>query len=387
MANLPGLLPGVRVLDIGRGVSGPYCGKVLAGLGAEVIKVEPPEGDEARTMGPFPGDVPDSEKSGLFLALNANKLGVTLDLASSQDVRALLRLAETAHIVIENHQMGVLEGRGLSYQAFSAANASIVLTSITPFGTWGPYAAYKAPDLVLSHLSGDAQTHTATRRQPGDDPPARPSGHQAELVAGLSAATATLMLLYSARASGKGGHVVVSSFEAMVNQRFGRLVDPQPAAQPGPSLEKGRSGPLPCEDGHVVISPRQDAQWARWLGVMGEPGWASDPRFATGELRRENASELWELQSRWTGQHTKRDVARWAQQSRVPCFPVNGVADLLQDGQLAHRRFFADINHPVAGRLKYAGLAYRASNPSLTVGARPAPLLGEHNNQVLGVVA
>ena len=131
-------MPGVKVLDVGQGISGPCCAKILAQMGAEVIKVEPPEGDLARQMGPFPGDIPHPEKSGLFLAMNANKQGITLDLSSPGDAEAFRNLAAGADIVIENPPPVSLEGHGLGYESLKNANPGLIFTSITPFGNRGP---------------------------------------------------------------------------------------------------------------------------------------------------------------------------------------------------------------------------------------------------------
>ena len=328
-----GLLPDVRVLDLSMGIAGPYCAKVLADLGAEVIKVEPLEGDESRLAGPFPGGVPDPEKSARFLAFNANKYGVTLDLATENGRRSLLKLVETTDVVFES----TTQPSGFDYETLSEANPRLIMTSITPFGDWGPYARYKATDLVLAHMSG----HAAPRKGSGDDEevPVRASGEQSELVAGLSAATVTLMELYRRRVTGLGCHVIVSAYEAMVNQRFSAIVgrkqaDPPAAEQPKPKPAKAPAEVppyLPCGDGRIVASPRQQAQWERWLEVLGDPEWAQDTRFATVQDRNENRAELWELQSELTRQHNKHDLARIAQEHHVPCFPVNTVVDLLDD--------------------------------------------------------
>ena len=119
----------------------------------------------------------------------------------------------------------------------------------------------------------------------------------------------------------------------------------------------------------------------RWLEIMGQPAWASDTRFATREARQQNTTELWELLSQWSRQYSKHDIARWGQEKRIPCFPVNTVEDLLQDEHLASRHFFVDIDHPVAGPLQYPGVPYTLSSTPLPLQARPAPLLGQHNDQ------
>ena len=394
-----GLLPGVRVLDVGQGISGPYCAKILAQMGAEVIKVEPPEGDSARRMGPFPGDSPHPEKSGLFLATNANKQGITLDLSSSDGAAAFRKLAAGADIVIENPPPDALEGHGLGYESLKNANPGLVFTSITPFGNRGPYKDFKATDLVLYHMSGHAHGMLGAVKDPDSDPPIRSGGHQAELVGGMAAATATLMALYRKRMTGQGSRIDISSFEAMVtqlisglaNSAYGRPAPPRDLAKVEEAAIGGMVGAiggiLLCNDGYVAISPREDAQWERWLQVMGGPPWATDERYATRDARQRNSPSLWKLLSDWSINHSKHEIARMGQEQRVPCFPVNTVQDLLSDEHLAHRGFFVEMEHPVAGVLRYPGAAYRFSNSQLPLTERPAPLLGEHNREILDSLA
>ena len=394
-----GLLPGVRVLDVGQGISGPYCAKILAQMGAEVIKVEPPEGDSARRTGPFPGDSPHPEKSGLFLATNANKQGITLDLSSSDGAAAFRKLAAGADIVIENPPPDALEGHGLGYESLKNTNPGLVFTSITPFGNRGPYKDFKATDLVLYHMSGHAHGMLGAVKDPDSDPPIRAGGHQAELVGGMAAATATLMALYRKRMTGQGSRIDISSFEAMVtqlisglaNSAYGRPAPPRDLAKVEEAAIGGMVGAiggiLLCNDGYVAISPREDAQWERWLQVMGAPPWATDERYATRDARQRNSPSLWKLLSDWSINHSKHEIARMGQEQRVPCFPVNTVQDLLSDEHLAHRGFFVEMEHPVAGVLRYPGAAYRFSNSQLPLTERPAPLLGEHNREILDSLA
>ena len=397
MSQPTGLLSGVRVLELSPRISGPYCGKILAHMGAEVIKIEPPEGDDTRRMGPFPGRCAHAEKSGLFLWLNANKYSVELDLRKSADRRQLRELAQTADIMIEGDTEAQLAAWELSYETLHALNPALVLTSITPFGNWGPYAKlnFKTSDLVLYHMSGNAHGLLGPVDDPDHDPPIRAGGHQAELVVGMAAATAALSALYRQRLAGSGCHVQLSAFEAMVNQLISGLANCA-YGQPAPTRDLKQvkeaaiggmvtaiGGVLPCRDGYVAISPREDAQWVRWLEVMGQPDWADDERFATREARQQNTPELWALLSAWSRPYSKHDIARWGQDKRIPCFPVNTVEDLLRDEHLAARQFFIDLDHPVAGRLTYPGVPYRFSNSPLPLQARPAPLLGQHNGTFL----
>jgi crotonobetainyl-CoA:carnitine CoA-transferase CaiB-like acyl-CoA transferase len=399
VSQATGLLSGVKVVELASRISGPYCGKILAHMGAEVVKVEPPEGDEARRLGPFPNHTPHLEKSGLFLWLNANKYGITLDVMRSRDRDRLADLLRAADILIESDAKGSLQSwqpHGITDgKSLRQNHAGLILTSVTPFGSWGPYADYKATDLVLFHMSGNAHGLLGPVDDPGHDPPIRAGGHQAELVTGLAAATATLAALYRKRATGLGCHVELSAFEAMANQlisglancAYGQAAPPRDLHQVKEAAIGGMvtaiGGVLPCRDGYVAISPREDAQWARWLEVMGQPAWADDVRFRTREARQQNTAALWDLLSQWSRQHSKHDIARWGQDQRIPCFPANTVEELLSDEHLAARRFFVEIDHPATGPLTYPGVPYTFSRTPLPLKVRPAPLLGEHNDMFL----
>ncbi len=392
---MPGLLDGVRVLDLGQRISAPYCARTLANMSAEVVKVESPDGDEARRMGPFPDDSADPEQSGVFLALNVNKLGITLDLTTDEGAQTLRTLVKTTDIIVENFPLGYLDGLGLGFETLRKINPCIIHTSITPFGSWGPNKDWKANDLTIYQMSGNAHGLLGAVEDPYNDPPIRAGGHQSEFVAGVAATTATLMALFRKRMTGEGSHVELSAYEAMVtqiisglaNSAYGRPAAPRDLRQVREASVGGMvgaiGGVLPCTDGYVAISPREDAQWARWLEVMGNPSWATDERFVTREARQGHSQELWQLLSEWTSQYSKHEVARMGQEKRIPCFPVNTVADLLEDGHLAEREFFVELDHPAAGPLRYPGVAYRFSNSPLPLGSRPAPLLGEHNDQII----
>lgn len=389
-----GLLSGVRVLDLGEGVSAPSAARTLAWLGANVVKVEPPAGDFSRRRGAFPDGVPHPEKSALFLAMNAGKRGVTLDLDSADGRARLLDLAAGADVVLDNHPLGWLERRGAGYEALAARRESAILARITPFGDWGPYAEYAAGDLSLFHLSANAHGMLGPVADPNGEPPIRAGGFQADQVAGMAAVSAALAALFRLRTSGRGCHIILSAFEAMATQAiaglaniaFGgappsrRAADAKEASIGGQVAAIG--GVLPCADGHVAISPREDAQWARWLDMMGSPDWATDPKYDTRAARQRNADSLWALLAEWTRPRSKYEIAREGQRRRIPCFPVNTVSDLLSDAHLAARDFFISINHPVAGALAHPGAAYRLSKTRLPLGARPAPTLGQHNDEV-----
>ncbi|MBI4308470.1 MAG: CoA transferase, partial [Chloroflexi bacterium] len=204
-------LEGLLVLDLATDVAGPYCAKLLAGFGADVIKVEPPStGDPARSLGPFCGDGPDPERSVLFLYLNTAKKGVTLDLRTPEGARLLQELARRADAVVESFAPGFLESVGLGYGALRAANPGLVLTSVTPFGQTGPYRDYQATSIVNYALGG----HLYITGAPGREP-LQSGGYASEYAAGFHAAIATMAALWDREERGEGQHVDVSIVECM----------------------------------------------------------------------------------------------------------------------------------------------------------------------------
>ena len=379
---------GLRVLDLGQRVSGPFCAKMFADLGAQVVKVEPPAGDPARSMGPFPDDLPHPEKSGIFLALNTNKLGITLNLEMAEGRALLLRLAENADLVIENFPPRYLPGLGLDFATFQSSNPDLILTSVTPFGQCGPWADFQANNLLISNLSGFSRGHPGPVDDLESQPPLQLAAHQSDFIAGLTAAAATVTALNRRDQSGGGCHVDVSEMEVLSLLPQTGLTE-YSQGKPPKGRHKSVAGIeslraiLPCRDGYVSISPRQEDQWERFVEMMGNPEWAQDVKFATRASRVENWSELEPLLAQWTLRQAKEDVYRQAQALHIPSFPLNNVPDLLGSPQFQAREFFMESSHPVAGALTYPGWPFQLASGK-RVELRAAPLLGQHNQAILG---
>jgi crotonobetainyl-CoA:carnitine CoA-transferase CaiB-like acyl-CoA transferase len=379
---------GLQVLDLGQGISVPFCAKMFADLGAQVIKVEPPGGDAARKLGPFPDDVPNPEKSGIFLALNTNKLGITLNLETATGRELLLQLADEVDLLVENFPPAYLPGLGLDFQTLRQRNPKLVLTSVTPFGQTGPWANFQANNLILCNLSGHSLGHPGPVDDLESQPPLQLAAHQAEFIAGLSAATASVLALNRRRHTGAGCQVDVSAVESLAVLPQSALAEFALGIQP-----KGRHKDvagrlsllalLPCADGYVGISPRQQDQWERMVELMDCPEWAGDPQFATRDSRLENWNDLEPLLAAWTSTLTKEEVYRRCQASHIPSFPLNTAADLFQSPQFQAREFFVEAEHPVAGKLSYPGWPFRLGSGNRAELA-PAPLLGQDNRAVLG---
>ena len=385
-----GLLTSLTVVEYGQYISGPYCAKLLGDLGARVIKLENPDGDFARKVGPFPSDVPHPEKSGLFLALNTSKKGVVLDLKTPLGQRQVTKLLNRADIFVENQAPDGLKSLGLDYDTLHQINPQLIVTSISPFGQSGPYRNYKATDLVSFHMSGYAYQIQAGVEDPETEPPLRAGGHQAEFIAGVSAATATMMAILLRQKTGKGTHVDLSTQEAMAMMPQGAIAQVNFGATNISRRREDRGTNsvvtlLPTSDGYIAISPREDHQWQSWIALMGNPAWSTEERFATREARQKNWDDLEGLLSAWTSQCKKETLYRQAQNAHIPAFPVNTASDLFDSIQLQTRGFFTDVDHPIAGKLPYTNFPYTLSQTELQIQG-PAPTLGQHNDEILSDV-
>ena len=374
-------LAGVKVMEYCQMVCGPYCAKLLADLGAEVIKVEKPvTGDQARSRGPFLHDIPHPERSGLFLYLNTNKYGVTLDPASSAGKVIFLELVKCADVLIEDTTPGTMEHLGLGYDSLKEVNPSLLMTSITPFGQMGPYRNYKAHHLNIYHASGQA-SFSFTQKYGGDTTPVKGGGYVGDYDAGLSGAVATLAALYKRGPGGTGQHIDVSRQEALISLD---RVDISASANDPDATARRRGmlgGLMPCKDGYVMVVAPQQHQWEALVELLGNPEWAHSEKCKDEWTRSENAAELQPLIEEWMLQHDKDEIYHRGQSFGCPVSPVNSAADVYNSPQVKHREFFAEIEHPEAGKLSYPTAPYRLSETPWRAN-RAAPLLGEHNDSV-----
>lgn len=378
-----GLLGNLRILDLGQGVSGPFCARLLADQGAEVIKVEPPEGDLARRMGPFAGNEPHVEKSIPFLYLNTNKRSVTLDLSTATGRTLLRSLVLWADVLVENYEPRLRTSLGLDDEYLREVNPRLVVTSITSFGGSGPYSDWKATDLVTSAVSG-LMYHSGN----ADREPLRSALSQSLYVAGISAASATLVALYHRLSSGKGGRVDVSVAECMTAHLSqasasyaytGGLRGRRPAR--GAPLEEL----MPCQDGHVVVSAQGSQPFeavADLIGVEEMKG----PAFASAEGRIVNGEALERLILDGLARWKKNDLFHAANKKRLVFGQAQGPDDLYRCPHLKERKFFASVSHPVAGSAEYPRDLIHLSEGSSDTRS-PAPLLGAHNAEVFREIA
>ena len=385
------LMDGLTVLDLTQGAAGPFCTKQLAQFGADVIKIEPPEGDEARRAGPFAGDRPHPETSALFLYLNAGKRSVVLDIHDEQGRAALRRLAERAGALVEDEGPGVLDGLGLSYESLATSNPRLVMLSMSPFGKTGPQRAWQGSDLVFQALCGPMYNLGDPEREP-----LKLAENQGLYYAGGVAAVGLAAAALSARLTGRGSYIDFSIAEALACNPEVRFPNFAYSGEPSKRVGNDVFGPYlvggyPCKDGYIAVQGvgRGEAWWPRIFEMIGRPELIGSPKFADRESRVAHFDEFRVIWYEWLAEHTRIEIFDAAAAARFPVAPVYDAADMLKDPHLKERGFFQRTDHPEAGEIAAPGLPFRPHVPSERGGEggeRPpgrAPLLGEHTAQVL----
>ncbi len=385
MTDQDSVLGDIRVLDLSEGVAGPFCTKLLSGLGAAVIKIERPgSGDVSRGQAPFLGDDANPEKSALFLYLNSGKKGVTLDAESPTGAGMLRSLAAESDILVESYPAGTMDGMGLGYSSLANLNPHLIYTSITPFGQTGPYRDYKGSDLVAQAIGALMYTIGLPDREP-----LKIGGNTALYATGMSAFSATMLALHARDTQGFGQHVDISAMETMtvsqihasIHHQFGRV----PVRRP--------SNLVRAKDGWVspgLETGAQEQTWPLVCELMGMAELADDPSFSTTEARREHQQELLEIVGRWAATQAKEEMYHALQKLRTIAGYVATVEDLLGSGQMAFREFFQPledsyiegsyISEVVRGEAVQPGYPFRISGEKWR--QSPAPRLGEHNEEV-----
>ena len=375
-------LEGVRVLELGEMVSAAYASKLIGDLGAEVIKVEEPGGDPARQRGPFPDDRVDAEKSGTFLALNTNKRGLSLDLV--QDATALRQLVAETDILIHNYPPRRMAELGLAYEPFRQLNPRLVMCSITPFGLTGPHKDYHAYELTTAHGGGWAWLSPGASERP-DLPPLKAAGHQADLQAGLTAAMVSMAAYARALETGQGEHIDLSVQEYVASFLEQNFVYYSYMGQVASRLGQRLLAPwgmFACRDGLIFMVTVEQDQWLRLVELMGNPEWASWEIFQDPFMRAQNWDVLKPYLDEWMQTWTVEELFKAGQERRICFAPVYSMEQLPRQRQLQERNIFVEVSHPAAGTLSHLGPPYRFQDDWWQI-TRPAPLLGEHNREIL----
>jgi CoA:oxalate CoA-transferase len=380
-------LQGLKVVEWGEFVSAPYCGKMLADMGAEVVKVEPPSvGDGSRSIGPFPKGRANGETGGLFLYLNGNKLGVTLDLGREAGISLMKELLKEADAFITNYSPSTVEALGLDFESLQESHPQLIVATITPYGWTGPYRHYKGYDINICALGGVTFSVGEEAREPLTLP-----CQQGEYQAALGAVAGILTALMAREITGRGQQVDVAGAEVWATVHSGGTVTTylyQGVTGQRAGLRRRDLYPyvlLQCKDGQMCLIARDGYQWKRFLvDVMGRDDLAEHPRYRDRRVLAEQYPEEMDQQLLpWLMRHTRDEIFRLCLEQRVPFAPVRRIDEVAADPHLAARQFFVTIEHPVAGLVRQPGAPYRLSATPWQL-RRPAPLLGQHNQEVFG---
>lgn len=378
----------VRIIDVSQGIAGPYATKLLADSGARVIKVEPPGGDYARRLGPFPDDVPHPEKSGLFLHLNGGKRSLTLDVTVPSGQVILKKLLANADVFVAGDRTSALRSWGLSYEDLKDDFPELVVAQVTPFGASGPYAEYDGNSLTAMAVSSIMYNTGEPDREP-----LVTGGEPGEYLGGVQLWIGILAALANRAARGGGDHVDVSLAEATAaaDEYNAAMYGFQGAVRRRYYSRHVFGYPMdimPCADGYVVVipgagfrSPLAPDQISPMALMLEDPELDKKPLFTQMGERMLRWREFDELLQPWLSSHSAAEIVTTAQALRMPFAYVPSAADLLDDEHLAERGFFETVHQPIAGEIRLPGAPFKMSEtPLLTA---PAPTRGEANVDVL----
>ena len=371
-------LEGLRVLDLSRVLAGPFSTMVLGDLGAEIIKIEQPGvGDDSRAFGPFIG-----EESSYFMSLNRGKKSITLNLKDAADRAVFIDLVKESDIVVENYRPGTMAKLGFEYEDLKKVNPRIIYAAISGFGHSGPYSTRPAYDMIVQAMGGIM----SITGEPGQAP-VRVGSSIGDITAGIFGTVGILAAVEARHTTGEGQKVDVAMLDCQVaileNAIARYLVNgevPVPLGSRHPSITPFQA--FPTKDYYVIMSAGNDALWAKLCNVMGTPELINDPKFATNRDRNDNVVELSEIISKISVTKTTAEWMDVLEKGGLPVGPINTVDKVVHDPQIEARNMIVEVEHPVAGKMKFAGnpIKLSATPGEVTV---PAPTLGQHTDEIL----
>lgn len=372
---MAGPLEGIRVIDVSRFIAGPFCAQTLGDMGADVIKVERPKGEDARHHAPF-----YKGESVYTMIYNRNKRGVTLNTRHPEAIALLERLLEQADVLVENFRPGTLAQMGLSYEHLHNLNPRLVITSISGFGQTGPLAQRALFDAIAQAMSG-LMSLTG-----GEDNPTLTGTYIADYVAALHGVIGTLLALYHRERTGEGQVVDVASLDAL----FACLGTP-PSAQVmlgetpkrngSRDLLTGPANVFKARDGHVYVHAGTNPLFPRIAAMIGKPELASDERFKDVPSRMANIESIEAEVAAWIGEHTVEEAGEALTEAGIPWGPVATVADIVNSPQIKAREMLVDVEHPTLGTLTLPGIPIKLSATPGSVRKAP-PRIGEDTDEV-----
>ncbi|MFH1652020.1 MAG: CaiB/BaiF CoA-transferase family protein [Chloroflexota bacterium] len=374
-------LDGIRILDLTQVLFGPFATMLLSEMGAEVIKVERPQGgDIARGNGPFIENL-----STYFLSLNRGKKSVTLNLASEEGKELFLRLAEQVDVLVESFVPGTMRDLGLDYETVKKRNPRLIYVSGSGFGQYGPYSGKPAFDVVIQAMGGVM----SITGEPGG-PPVRPGVSYGDITAGLFLCISILSALQERHASGQGQWVDISMLDCQVSvleNAFVRYLNtgevPVPLGTRHPVITPFQA--FPTKDGYIAVALRGGVkdQWPLFCATIERLEIMDDPRFETGWLRTQNYAVLEPILNEAMKAKTTREWVGELEQVEIPCGAVNKIPEVATDPQVLAREMFTEVHYPGVGNLRMVNTPFKFSRTPCRTG-RTAPELGQHNGEVLG---
>ena len=382
MASPP--LKGVRVIELARILAGPWAGQVLADLGADVIKVESPEGDDTRKWGPpfVTGHDGENLSAAYYHACNRGKRSIVIDFSTPQGAQTVRRLAATADVVIENFKLGGLKKYGLDYESLKAVNPRLVYCSITGFGQDGPYAPRAGYDFIVQGMSG-----LMSITGPADGEPQKVGVAVTDIFTGLYSVVAVQAALRHAEKTGEGQHIDMALFDAQIavlaNQNLNYLVSGTPPTRMGnahPNIAPYEV--VPVKDGHFILAVGNDGQFQKFCAVIGLEHLAGDPAFATNSARVANRAALREKILAPLAALTRDELLPKLEAAHVPASPINDIGQAFADPQAIARGMRLDLDDGHGNTLPSVRSPMLMPATPLAYG-RPSPRLGEHTDEIL----
>jgi CoA:oxalate CoA-transferase len=373
-------LDGLRVIDFSRVLAGPYCTAMFADLGADVIKIESPHGDDYRHIGPF-----RNGESLLFQAVNRGKRSIALDLKDPEAIRAVRALCRTADLVVENFRPGVMERLGLGPDALRADNPRLVYLSVSGFGQSGPNVARPAYDIIVQAMSG--LMHVTGEP---DGPPTMIGEALGDVAGGLFAAWGAMVALYERERTGRGRHVDVALFDSLVSMMpvtSARvlLTGEEPQRTGNRHALSAPFGTYRAADGHFAVAVLNDKLFQAFCKAIGAPSLAENPQFATDTLRRDNEPALAAIIEAWSQSRTTDDVVNVLGEAGIPAAPIQTAGEAWRSPQSASRTLSVDAEHPALGRVRVPQQPVHFGGAPRT-GGRAAPALDQHREEILAAL-
>lgn len=371
-------LEGIRVLDLSRVLAGPYCTMMLADYGADIIKIEQTEvGDDSRAFGPFVG-----KESAYFMSLNRNKRSITMDLKRKEECELFKELVKHADVVVENFRPGTMEKFGLGYDDLRQIKPDIIYAACSGFGHTGPYRDKPAYDIIVQAMGG---IMSITGPENGD--PTRVGASVGDVMAGMFTAYGVMMALFHRGRTGEGQKVDVGMLDcqvAVLENAIARYatsgIAPSPLGNRHPSITPFSS--FTAKDGYIIVGAGNDRLWERLCDILGRSDLVRDKRFDTNSNRTTNVKELMVILNEIFKDKTIVEWLSVLENAGLPCAPINTIDRIVNDPHIKAREMIVEVEHPVAGKLKMPGVPVKMS---LTPGSVdfPAPLLGQHTNEVI----